>query len=94
MKDIVKKSRGMPRRRLQHIYDMARTRTVCEGGNNKAKNLDSLCGDPEEMIKQTVSAPLINSPHLSEQDQPPRLDRPIVWICNRASALTVHSYRD
>ena len=28
------KSKGQPRRRLQHIYDVAKTKSVCEGGDN------------------------------------------------------------
>lgn len=51
----------MPRRRLQHIYDMARTKSACEGGDNADKNLDPLTGDSEDMIKHTVrqTTPLI-----------------------------------
>lgn len=45
----------MPRRRLQHIYDLARTKTVCEGGDTTEKKFDPLAGDSEEMIKQSVS---------------------------------------
>lgn len=52
---MVKKSRGMSRRRLQHIYDLARVKTVCEGGDPTEKNFDPMGGDSEEMIKHTVS---------------------------------------
>lgn len=62
MKGIIKKSKGMPRRRLQHIYDLARTRTVCEGGGNQDKDFDPLSVDSEEMVKKTVSAPLSSLP--------------------------------
>ena len=54
MKDILKKSKGMPRRRLQHIYDLARTKSVCEGGDTSGKDFDPMAGDSEEMIKHTV----------------------------------------
>ena len=54
MKDVLKKSRGMPRRRLQHIYDLARVKTACEGGGNPDKTFDPMSGDSEEMIKHTV----------------------------------------
>ena len=54
VKEIVKKSKGMSRRRLQHIYDLARTKSVCEGGDTAEKNFDPMAGDSEEMIKHTV----------------------------------------
>jgi len=41
----------MPRRRLQHIYDLARTKSVCEGGDTE-KNQDMM--EEEEALKQTV----------------------------------------
>ena len=28
------KSKGQPRRRLQHLYDVAKTKSVCEGGDS------------------------------------------------------------
>lgn len=52
MKDIVKKSKGMSRRRLQHIYDLAKTKTSCEGGDTSSE--DALGNDPEAAMKRTV----------------------------------------
>ena len=54
MKEIIKKSRNQPKRRLQHIYDLARTKSSCEGADPTEKNSDPLAGDPEEVLKQTV----------------------------------------
>lgn len=44
----------MAKRRLQHIYDMARTKSACEGGDTMDKNFDPLTGDTEDMMKHTV----------------------------------------
>lgn len=53
MKDIIKKSRSVPKRRLQHIYDLARTKSVCEGGANADKDQDAM-GEDTEDFKHTV----------------------------------------
>ncbi len=53
MKDIIKKSRGMSRRRLQHVYDLARTKTECDGGGGQKKLDDPFSGDAD-VLKQTV----------------------------------------
>lgn len=55
VQEIIKKSRGMPKRRLQHVYDMARTKSVCEGGDSADKNQDMM-GDEETALKQSVCA--------------------------------------
>lgn len=55
MKAIIKKSRGVPKRRLQHIYDLARTKSVCEGGDHADKNQDLMGEDMEDITKQTVT---------------------------------------
>jgi hypothetical protein len=31
---MMSKSKGQPRRRLQHFYDLAKGKSVCEGGDN------------------------------------------------------------
>ena len=43
----------MPRGRLQHIYDLARTKSVCEGGDSAKENQDMM-GEDEDVLKQTV----------------------------------------
>ena len=53
MKEIIKKSKGVPRRRLQHIYDLARTKSVCEGGENGDKTQNGM-GEDTEDFKQMV----------------------------------------
>ena len=45
----------MSRRRLQHIYDLARAKTACEGGEVAEKNFDPMAGDSDEMVKHAVS---------------------------------------
>ena len=40
IKDILAKTRSNPRRRLQHIYDIAKTKSMCEGGDMMEKKTD------------------------------------------------------
>ena len=41
MKDIISKSKGHPRKRLSHVYDLCKSRKVCEGGDEMEKaNMD------------------------------------------------------
>ena len=40
VKDIVSKSKGQPRRRLQYIYDLAKAKSVCEGGDTMDKKFN------------------------------------------------------
>ena len=41
VKEIILKSKGQPRRRLQHIYDLAKAKSCCEGGDTMDKKFDS-----------------------------------------------------
>ena len=41
VKDIIAKSRGHPRRRLQYIYDLAKVKSVCEGGDSMDTKFDA-----------------------------------------------------
>ena len=54
MKEIIKKSKNVPKRRLQHIYDLARTKSICEGGGGADKNHDDVGEDLDDM-KPTVN---------------------------------------
>lgn len=40
VKDIISKSKGHPRQRLQHIYDLAKLKAVCEGGDTMDTKFD------------------------------------------------------
>ena len=40
VKDILAKSKSHPRHRLQYIYDLAKTKTVCEGGDSMDSKFD------------------------------------------------------
>ena len=51
IKEIVSKSKGQPRRRLQHIYDVAKSKTVCEGGDNFDKKGSSGLDGIEDAMK-------------------------------------------
>lgn len=33
MKDIIIKTKGQPRKRMQYIYDLAKNKMICEGGD-------------------------------------------------------------
>ena len=41
IKDIVAKSKGQPRKRLAHVYDLCRTKKVCEGGEEMDQTFDA-----------------------------------------------------
>lgn len=47
MKDILSKSKHHPRHRLQYIYDLAKSKTVCEGGDSVDSKFDPTV-EPEE----------------------------------------------
>lgn len=51
MKEVLAKSKGQPRRRLQHIYDLAKTKRTCEGGDTMDKKFDPLAMEGEEVMK-------------------------------------------
>ena len=40
MKDLLAKTKGHPRRRLQYIYDLAKVKSVCEGGDSMDTKFD------------------------------------------------------
>ena len=40
MKDILIRSKGFPSKRLAHVYDLCRTRKICEGGDEMDIKLD------------------------------------------------------
>lgn len=41
IKDLMAKTRANPRRRIQFVYDLAKSKTICEGGDSMEKNFDS-----------------------------------------------------
>jgi len=51
VKEVLAKSNGQPRRRLQHIYDLAKTKHTCEGGDTMDKKFDPLAMEGEEVMK-------------------------------------------
>lgn len=40
-KDVISKSRGYPRKRLVHMYDLCRAKKVCEGGEELDSTFDA-----------------------------------------------------
>lgn len=45
IKDIMGKSKGQPRKRLAHIYDLCKAKNICEGGDEMDKKTE---GQEEE----------------------------------------------
>ena len=48
VKDVISKTRGHPRRRLQYIYDLAKVKSLCEGGDKMEKKFDPLAERGED----------------------------------------------
>lgn len=40
MKDIIARSKGHPAKRLAHVYDLCKTRKICEGGDEMDTKLE------------------------------------------------------
>ena len=49
VKGVINKSKGHPRHRLQHIYDLAKVKSVCEGGDTMDTKFDPTAepGEPK-----------------------------------------------
>ena len=50
MKEILHRSIGQPKKRLSHVYDMCRTRRICEGGDVIDKKFATGEGEEEESV--------------------------------------------
>lgn len=48
MKDILNKSKGQPKKRLAHVYDLCKSRKACDGGDEMDKK-----NDPSEETEET-----------------------------------------
>lgn len=48
VKEVVAKTRSHPRKRLQYIYDLAKSKSVCEGGDVMEKKFDPLSDLPQD----------------------------------------------
>lgn len=69
IKDILGKSKGQPRKRLMHVYDLCKGKNICEGG----EEMDNKFGveqqeNDEDLTKEKVSRnsapPLLDQEHL------------------------------
>lgn len=51
VKAILAKSKGHPRHRLQYIYDLAKVKSVCEGGDSMDTKFDPTAeiGEPKSV---------------------------------------------
>lgn len=48
VKDVLNKSKGFPRKRFAHIYDLCKVKKVCEGGDE----MESKGGDGQDEEKK------------------------------------------
>ncbi|KAH3803869.1 hypothetical protein DPMN_132139 [Dreissena polymorpha] len=54
MKDIIQRSKGHPAKRLAHVYDLCKSRKICEGGeemDTKLEKADDEGGGGDEQKK-------------------------------------------
>ena len=51
IKDILAKTRSNPRRRLLYVYDIAKTKNMCEGGDMVDKKFDTTTADEMDTEK-------------------------------------------
>jgi DNA-directed RNA polymerase II subunit RPB1 len=81
VKDILNKSRGQPRKRLAHIYDLCKAKNICEGGDQmdkvgeekKSESTEekghSGCGRYQPKIKRMVLELHCEWKHVNEDSQ-------------------------
>ncbi len=50
MKEILSKTRTSPHKRLQYIYDMAKTKSICDGGDKLDKNFDQSLAEEVKVV--------------------------------------------
>lgn len=58
IKDILAKSKGQPKKRLTHVYDLCKGKNICEGGEEMDNKfgVEQPEGD-EDLTKEKVAAP-------------------------------------
>ena len=55
VRDILNKSKGRPRQRLQYIYDLCKLKSVCEGGDSMDTKFDPTAEDNEPKAVSSIS---------------------------------------
>jgi hypothetical protein len=55
VKEIVSKSHGQPKKRMQHIYDLCKGKNVCEGGDEMDTTLAASQEQADDADKKIVS---------------------------------------
>lgn len=50
MKDILSKSRGYPKKRLAHVYDLCKSRRACDGGDEMEKKNKDATEEQEDSV--------------------------------------------
>ncbi|KAG8147548.1 hypothetical protein E2320_022594 [Naja naja] len=76
IKDILTKSKGQPKKRLTHVYDLCKGKNICEGGEEMDNKfgVEQPEGD-EDLTKEKVRSPNVVGKE-SWFSQPPRLPKP------------------
>ena len=46
IKDVLAKSKGQPRKRMAHVYDMIKGKNICEGGDEMDTKLENADNQP------------------------------------------------
>ncbi|XP_067669040.1 DNA-directed RNA polymerase II subunit RPB1-like [Haliotis asinina] len=80
IKDIVSKSKGHPRKRLAHVYDLCKSRKICEGGDEMDKRTEEEdptaekkghggCGRYQPKLKRTGLEVIAEWKNVNEESQ-------------------------
>lgn len=51
IKDILTKSKGQPRKRLTHVYDLCKGKNICEGG----EEMDNKFGVEQQEMEEDIT---------------------------------------
>lgn len=54
IKDILTKSKGQPRKRLTHVYDLCKGKNICEGGEEMDNKFGVEQPESEDITKEKV----------------------------------------
>ena len=48
LKEIIAKTELNPRKRMQHVYDLCKSKNICEGGDIMDQQFDAALANPDE----------------------------------------------
>lgn len=76
IKDILGKSKGQPRKRLMHVYDLCKGKNICEGG----EEMDNKFG-----VEQQENDEDLTKEKVSRNSAPPSWTRSIFYLLSQLS---------